>query len=255
MNRWNWRRSSARAGACVIMTIVSMLAPAGQSFADPGVAQRPLLLELFTSQGCSSCPPADAVLRELSTHDDLLPLALHVDYWNNLGWVDPFSSAAFTARQQGYASVRGFEVYTPQLVVEGKSDVIGSNRSDVSATIASARREAKSAVSSIQRNGNKVNMSIGAAAGASVDTAADVYLLSFDSNESTSIRSGENAGRKLVYVNVVRSMRKVGEWRNQPLSLAEQLQTQESGDRLALVAQDRAGTVWAVASTPAAGAN
>ena len=255
MNRRNWRRLSARAGAFVIMTMTSMLVPAGQTHADPGVAQRPLLLELFTSQGCSSCPPADAVLRELSTHDDLLPLAFHVDYWNNLGWVDPFSSAAFTARQQGYASVRGFEVYTPQLVVEGKSDVIGSNRSDVSATIASARREAKSAVSSIQRNGNKVNMSIGAAAGASVNTAADVYLLSFDSNESTSIRGGENSGRRLVYVNVVRSMRKVGEWRNQPLSLAEQLQTQESGDRLALVAQDRAGTVWAVASTPAAGAN
>ena len=90
---------------------------------------------------------AIAVLRELSAHKDLLPLAFHVDYWNNLGWVDPFSSAAFTARQQTYASNRGFEVYTPQLVVEGRSDVIGSSRSDVAATIDSARREAKSGVS------------------------------------------------------------------------------------------------------------
>ena len=255
MDRRTWQRLSGRAGAGIVMTVASMLAPTGQAFADTGATQRPLLLELFTSQGCSSCPPADAVLRELSTHDDLLPLAFHVDYWNNLGWVDPFSSAAFTARQQGYASVRGFEVYTPQLVVEGKSDAIGSNRSDVSATIASARREAKSAVSSIQRSGRSVSISVGAAAGASANTAADVYLLSFDSNQSTSIRGGENAGRKLAYANVVRSMRKVGEWRNQPLTLAEQLQPQESGDRLALVVQERGGTVWAVASTPAVGVN
>ncbi len=255
MDRRNWQWLSGRAGAGIVMTLASMLAPAGQAFADAGAAQRPLLLELFTSQGCSSCPPADAVLRELSTHDDLLPLAFHVDYWNNLGWVDPFSSAAFTARQQDYASVRGFEVYTLQLVVEGKSDVIGSSRSDVSATIASVRREAKSAVSSIQRSGRNVNMSIGAAAGAGTNTAADVYLLSFDSNESTSIRGGENAGRKLVYANVVRSMRKVGEWRNQPLTLAEQLQPGESGDRLALLVQERGGTVWAVASTPASSIN
>ncbi len=255
MDRRTWRRLSGRAGACIVMTLASMLAPAGQAFADAGVAQRPLLLELFTSQSCSSCPPADAVLRELSTHDDLLPLAFHVDYWNNLGWVDPFSSAAFTARQQGYASIRGFEVYTPQLVIDGKSDVIGSSRSDVSATIASARREEKSAASSIQRNGRNVNMSVGATAGASLNAAADVYLLSFDSNQSTSIRGGENAGRKLAYSNVVRSMRKVGEWRNQPLTLAEQLQPEESGDRLALVVQERGGTVWAVASTPAAGVN
>ena len=243
-----WRRRS-RTGALALAVFAVALAPAGLSLADPGAAQRPLLLELFTSQGCSSCPPADAVLRELSTHNDLLPLAFHVDYWNNLGWVDPFSSAAFTARQQTYASIRGFEVYTPQLVVDGKSDVIGSSRSDVSATIASARREAKSAASSIQRSGKDVNISIGATGDAG-GANADVYLLSFDGSDSTSIGGGENSGRKLVYANVVRSMRKVGEWRNQPLNLAEHLQAGESGDRLALVVQDRGGTVWAVASTP-----
>src|ERR1700756_3967300 len=88
--------------------------------------RRPLLLELFTSQGCSSCPPADDLLRELSTRDDVLPLEFHVDYWNDLGWVDPYSTAAWTRRQQDYAAAHGFEVYTPQLVVEGRADLVGS---------------------------------------------------------------------------------------------------------------------------------
>lgn len=251
MQRSIRQRLSWQAGGLILAAALLLLAPGGPSLADASAPQRPLLLELFTSQGCSSCPPADAVLRELSTREDLLPLAFHVDYWDNEGWVDPFSAAAFTARQQVYASVRGFEVYTPQLVVEGKSAVIGSNRSDVSATVASARREARSAASTIRRNGREVSLGIDSTGGAGA--SADVYLLSFDSTDSTSIRGGENAGRKLVYANVVRSIRKVGEWRNQPLKLTEQLRPEESGDRLALVVQDRSGTVWAVASTPAAG--
>jgi len=241
------QRLCRQLGTIAAMAVI--LASAGQAWADSAVP-RPLLLELFTSQGCSSCPPADAVLRELSARDDLLPLAFHVDYWNSLGWVDPFSSAAFTARQLTYASSRGFEVYTPQLVVEGSSDVIGSNRSDIAAAIASARRQARTAVSGIRRKDQDVEISIGSVGDPGAVSAA-IYLLSFDSSDSTSIGGGENSGRKLVYANVVRSMRKVGEWRNQPLNLAEHLQLGESGDRLALVVQDRAGTVWAVAATPA----
>jgi len=243
-----WRRLGKRAGTFTVMAMSWALLPGGPAQADAGAPQRPLLLELFTSQGCSSCPPADAVLRELTDHDDLLPLAFHVDYWNNLGWVDPYSAAAFTSRQQTYAEVRGFEVYTPQLVVEGKSDVIGSSRSDVYATIASARREAKSAASSIRRSGKDVMIAIGAVGGVDA-AAADVYLLSFDGRDESSIGGGENSGRRLVYANVVRSMRKVAEWRNQPVNLTEHLQPQESGDRLALLVQDRKGMVWAVAST------
>jgi len=233
-----------------IAAMAAIVASSGQAWADSAPPQRPLLLELFTSQGCSSCPPADAVLRELSVRDDLLPLAFHVDYWNSLGWVDPYSAAAFTARQQNYASSRGFEVYTPQLVVEGRSDVIGSNRSDIAAAIAAARRQAKSTAASIRRRGQDVDIDIGAADGSSAAAAA-IYLFSFDRSDSASIGGGENSGRKLVYANVVRSMRKLGEWRNQPLNLTVHLQSGESGDRLALVVQDFGGTVWAVAATPA----
>lgn len=242
---------SPRSAAASLMALT--LALAAPATADTAAPLRPMLLELFTSQGCSSCPPADALLRELSSRDDLLPLAFHVDYWNGLGWVDPFSSAAFTARQQAYAARRGFEVYTPQLVVEGRSDVIGSSRSDVTQTIASARREARGAVSSIRRRGREVSIEIGAGDGDAA--AADVYLLSFDSSDRTRIGGGENSGRELVYVNVVRSLRRIGEWHNRPLSLTEHLQGEESGDRLALLVQDRSGAVWAVASTPPAGAN
>jgi len=213
-------------------------------------AERPLLLELFTSQGCSSCPPADAVLRELAARPDLLPLAFHVDYWNDLGWADPYSSAAFSARQQGYAEARGFGVYTPQLVVEGHADVIGSNRGAVQQAIAAARVQTRSASSGIARDGAEVSLSVGTIAGATV--SGSVYLLSFDSNDRTHIERGENAGRTLVYANVVRSLRRVAEWRNQPLQLSERLRPEENGDRLALLVQDRSGTVWALASTPPA---
>lgn len=229
---------------------VAMAAAAGSGApvsADDSL-QRPLLLELFTSQSCSSCPPADALLHELAGHPDLLALEFHVDYWNELGWVDSYSSPAFTARQQQYAAVRGFQVYTPQLVVDGRSDVIGSNRRDVSATIDAVRRQAKAVPASVGRSGDIVSISVGAGAG----TGADVYLLSFDSRGRVNIGGGENAGRTLGYTNVVRSMRKLGQWRGQPLNLSEHLQPQERGERLALLVQDSRGTVWAVASTPAA---
>ncbi len=243
----SWMRQLAAA----LLLSASLLPLAGNAADAP--ASRPLLLELFTSQGCSSCPPADAVLRELATHPDLLPLAFHVDYWNNLGWVDPFSSADFTARQQDYAAAHGFEVYTPQLVVEGHEDVIGSSRGNVEQAIASARHQTHSAPAGISRNGSEVSLSVGTIPGATVGGA--VYLLSFDSSDSTRIERGENAGRNLVYANVVRSLRRVGEWRNQPLNLNEQLRPEERGDRLALLVQDRSGTVWALASTPATNAN
>src|SRR5260221_3177098 len=95
-------------------------------------ADRPVVVELFTSQGCSSCPPADALLGELTRHADVLPLAFHVDYWNRLGWKDPYSSAESTARQRTHSRQLGLRTtYTPQMVVDGGIDVVGSERADV----------------------------------------------------------------------------------------------------------------------------
>jgi hypothetical protein len=210
--------------------------------------QRPLLLELFTSQSCSSCPPADALLGELAAQPGLLALEFHVDYWNDLGWVDSYSAPEFTARQQRYAALHGFEVYTPQLVVDGRSDAIGSKRGDVAAAITAARRQVRSVPSSLSRQGDSASIMVGAGEAA----AAEVYLVSFDSYDRINIRAGENSGRDLTYTNVVRTIRKVGEWHGQPLSLSEPLQEREKGRRLALLVQDGSGAIWAAASTASA---
>lgn len=217
--------------------------------ADPA-PQRPLLLELFTSQSCSSCPPADALLGELAAHPELLALEFHVDYWNDLGWVDSYSTPEFTARQQQYAALRGFEVYTPQLVVDGRSAVIGSNRADVAAAISAAQRQARSVPASLSRQEDKAVITVGAGE-AAAKVSAEVYLLSFDSQDSVSIRGGENSGRQMRYTNVVRSLRKLGEWHGQSLSFNQPLEAREKGRRLALLVQDRSGAIWAAASTPA----
>src|ERR1700756_302855 len=101
--------------------------------------ERPILVELFTSEGCSSCPPADALLAELAGRPDVLALSFHVDYWDRLGWRDPFSSPAATERQQRYAELlRLATVYTPQMVVDGKWQAVGSDRAEVEQALGSA---------------------------------------------------------------------------------------------------------------------
>jgi hypothetical protein len=227
-----------------LLVLAAAVAPANAR----AEAKRPVLLELFTSQGCSSCPPADAVLGELAGRSDVLALGFHVDYWDDLGWVDPFASPQFTARQHGYARQRGFEVYTPQLVVDGAVALIGSRRGQAEAAISDAASHQRPGVpAAIRRDGRMVQLSIGK----SVDASAvgDVWLISFDRQLATTIRSGENAGKRIVYPNVVRSIRKLADWSNTPLMLDEMLAADERGERLALVVQARSGAVWAVAAT------
>jgi hypothetical protein len=215
--------------------------------ADAIIAPRPILLELFTSQSCSSCPPAEALLRELSNHPDLLPLSFHVDYWNETGWIDPYSAPAFTARQQDYAGSHGYEVYTPQLVVDGHGQAVGSDRAAVAQAIEAARNAARAVPASIHRQGEAVRIHVGTLAGS--QASGSVYLLTYDSRGSTHVPSGENAGRNLPYTNVVRSLRRLGDWSNQPLELNPMLDAHEVGDHLAVLVQDKTGTVWALASS------
>lgn len=240
----------SKGGAGAVLAAAGLWAAAAGPVAAQAPA-RPLLLELFTSQSCSSCPPADALLGELAGRAELLALSFHVDYWNGLGWVDRFATPAFTARQEKYAARHGFQVYTPQLVVDGTGDVVGSDRAGVSAAIARAQQAEQGVPAGIRREGSTAMISVGTAANdVQGQPRAEVLLLSFDPSRSADIRGGENAGRRVAYTNVVRSLRRIAQWRNQPLSLTEPLRAEESGERLALVVQDERDRVWAVAVTP-----
>ncbi|WP_428486177.1 DUF1223 domain-containing protein [Rhodopila sp.] len=179
--------------------------------------KRPLVVELFTSQGCSSCPPADAVVADLArTRPDLLPLTFHVTYWNNLGWQDPFSFASATERQRHYVALSvSPDVYTPAMVVDGQHDVIGSDRPAVEATLARAESEARTAASvGIARAGDALTITVGAGTG-----RGTVLLFGYDRQHQTHVGRGENGGRTLLEANIVRSMTVAGSWTGQVLHL------------------------------------
>jgi hypothetical protein len=181
-------------------------------------AERPVVVELFTSQGCSSCPPANAYLNELSRdRRDVLALAFHVTYWDRLGWRDPFSLPAATQRQDQYGHRFGDGSYTPEMVVDGAAGMVGSDRGDVGSAIENAKRNSRTAAAvSVTRNGEQVSVQVGAGTG-----NAKVLLIGFDHEHTTAIGRGENSGRTLTEANVVRSIRSVGQWSGSQLRLNE----------------------------------
>jgi hypothetical protein len=182
-------------------------------------AERPVVVELFTSQGCSSCPPADAYLRELSTQRaDVLPLAFHVTYWDGLGWKDPYSMQAATQRQDLYGRRFGDGSYTPEIVVDGAAGMVGSRRSDVGAAIERAKRNSRTAAAvSVTKNGEQVSIQVGSGTG-----NGRILLIGFDRERTTAIGRGENSGRTLTEANIVRSIRAVGQWSGSALRINEQ---------------------------------
>ena len=191
---------------------------AGLSPVAATAAERPIVVELFTSQGCSSCPPANAYLNELSRdRRDILPLAFHVTYWDRLGWKDPFSLRAATQRQDQYGHRFGDGSYTPEMVVDGAAGMVGSDRGDVASAIENAKRHSQTAAAvSATRNGERVSIQVESGSG-----TAKVLLIGFDHEHTTAIGRGENSGRTLTEANVVRSIRSVGQWSGSPLRLSE----------------------------------
>jgi hypothetical protein len=181
--------------------------------------RNPLVVELFTSQGCSSCPPSDAYLSELAARPDILALSLHVDYWNGLGWRDPYSSAEVTARQRDYVrTLNGSYVYTPQMVIGGRAHAVGSDRAKVAALIAAPRPDSAYAPRlDLSRSGPvALDIAIGEA---TFIGRATVWLVAFDNRHTTEVASGENSGRRLSYSNVVRAVRAVGQWTGRATTL------------------------------------
>jgi len=178
--------------------------------------EAPVVVELFTSQGCSSCPPADAFLTDLARQRrDVLPLAFHVTYWNYLGWKDPYSFDAATTRQRDYARHLGEDgVYTPQMVVDGTTVFVGSDRVQGLKVIAAAAP--KAVLVSVARDGQSLLIKVGAGAG-----QAEVLLVGFDPSHHTPVGRGENSGRTLLESNIVRSLTPVGAWSGSAVELRQ----------------------------------
>src|ERR1700691_2804155 len=197
--------------------VISLGLIAGLSPVAAMAAERPVVVELFTSQGCSSCPPANSYLTELSRdRHDVLALAFHVSYLDRLGWKDPFSLPAATQRQDVYGHRFGDGSYTPEMVVDGAAGMVGSDRGDVGAAIEKAKHSGRTAASvSVTRNGDQVSVQVGSGTG-----SARVLLIGFDHEHTTSIGRGENSGRTLTEANVVRSFRPVGQWSGAPLRVS-----------------------------------
>lgn len=192
----------------VLASLVALLMGGPGTAGEPD--RFPTVVELFTSQGCSSCPPADAFLGQLAGRPDVVALGFHVDYWDYIGWKDPFASPEFTRRQRDYAETLGQRyVYTPQMVVDGMSHATGSRVGDVERLIAARRQAPKVPVRLVGQPGRMLNVSIGSAEAAG---PADVWFVTFQLSHSTDVARGENGGRRLTNYNIVRSVRRLGGW-------------------------------------------
>ncbi len=175
------------------------------------------VVELFTSQGCSSCPPADRLVAELAHEPEILAISLPVDYWDYLGWKDTLAQAAFTERQRTYATLRGDQqIYTPQAVVNGATMVVGSDRATLARTIRDAAPGLRVPVRCEDRAG-QLTVEVGPAATAP-DAArqAALWLLPVSRSRQVTIGRGENRGRSMTYANVVRGMTRLGTWTGEP---------------------------------------
>jgi hypothetical protein len=175
-------------------------------------APRPVVLELFTSQGCSSCPPADALLGTLARRPEVIALAWHVDYWDHLGWRDPYASRSATERQRAYAARLEGEVFTPALVVNGGRLLIGSQRAAIEAAIAEA--PALPVAVTLRRAEAGLTATVAAASG-----PVRVLRVGYDPELVTSVAAGENHGAKLREYRVVREIEPLAEWDGAPRAL------------------------------------
>jgi len=245
-----WKSFLVR-GVMSAVVAVAMIGLVERPVALAEGAKHPVVLELFTSQGCYSCPAAEAFLGELiEERDDIIALEWHVDYWDQLvyrgsSWKDPFSDASFTARQQTYASQlrgRGYG-YTPQMVIDGKREAVGSNRGDVLAAMKASKSEAKAAVAAHgPRDGDLTITVEGEAEG-----SAAIWVVTYLKSHVTGVRGGENKGKTLANHNIVRAVQRVGEWTGGPLTITTPVDLEASQGCVVLVQADHQGPILGAA--------
>lgn len=206
------KRKSPQRVWIALATLLGVLA--GASSFSAGAGERPLtVVELFTSQGCSSCPPADEFLGVLADRDDLLALSFHVDYWDYIGWKDPFARAAHTERQRQYQNHFNLRyVYTPQMVIQGAYQTTGSNRLEIADRIEKSKALPRLDVA-LARKANDLAIRVAPAEASGVKAEdASVWFVVFDQLHQTAVKRGENKGRQIVNRNVVRRYDLVGVW-------------------------------------------
>jgi len=200
---------------------------------------RPVLVELFTSQSCSSCPPADALLGELARRRDVVALGFHISYWDGPGWKDPFSSQSSTDRQRAYARLFGLaQVYTPQMIVDGAREMVGSNRDQVLAALRDARPET---IAPVTFAADRRSVAIGAG-----DGRGNVLLVRFAEKRTTRVAGGENARRTLQDANGVEMLTAFGSWNGSALSFA--IEPPADGEGLAVLVQAPDGRMLGAAT-------
>src|SRR4051812_24847195 len=196
-------RWSGALGVCAIMAVVR-----------PAYSEPRAVVELFTSQGCSSCPPADRIIGELAKDPNVIALSLPIDYWDYLGWKDTLADSRFSARQKAYSRMRGDrDVYTPQVIVNGSAHVIGSDRSKIDGAIGDTTKAegVMSVPVTMTLADKRITVSV-AASSKNPAARGEVWIGSVSRSVPISIGRGENRGQNVTYYNVVRTLLKVGDW-------------------------------------------
>ncbi|HVZ04903.1 DUF1223 domain-containing protein [Hyphomicrobium sp.] len=240
--------------------VLALLTPLAAASAEPLAANEPpgpgqpmvaprAVVELFTSQGCSSCPPADAVLKKLAEDPSIIALSLPVDYWNYLGWKDTFASPRNSERQRNYARARGDgAIYTPQAIINGEVHVNGASEAGIEKAIKTTAATAGPQHIPVRfwQERNTLNFALGGEEPGHAPREATIWLGVVQSSGTVDIKQGENQGKKLTYTNIVRELTPIGIWKGQPMQVQlprAALMQAEVQKIVVLLQEDRSGPI------------
>jgi hypothetical protein len=241
-------------------TVLALLAPIATATVTPSTAQEPsgagqpavaprAVVELYTSQGCSSCPPADAVLKKLAADPSIIALSLPVDYWNYLGWKDTFGSSRNSDRQRNYARARGDgAIYTPQAIVNGEVHVNGASEAEIDQAIKTTSEKVGPQHIPVRfwQERNTLNFALGGEEPGHTPREATIWLGVVQTSGTVDVKQGENEGKQLTYTNIVRELTPIGIWKGQPLEIQlprAALMQAEVQKIVVLLQEDRSGPI------------
>ena len=231
----------------LLSSVLVLLAATVVPFGPARSGEAPVVVELFTSQGCSSCVPADAYLRELAKRDDVIALAFHVDYWDYIGWKDEFAQPEFTTRQHAYRrTLKSRYVYTPQVVINGLVHNVGSDVEEIERQIVKFRGMVDVGPQlRLLHVGENITVEVGAG---QIAEPVDVFFITYDDEQATEVTRGENSGKKLVNARVVREMLRIGKWDGTANKYVVSLSGKNGNAGCAVLLQSPGGAIWSARS-------